>query len=140
MKAINPFAVLGVEVNATREEIEAAHKRLVRKHHPDRHAHRGPDAQEQAARRTVELNEAHDLLTDPERAAAHRRAIARAREAGIDVGRAADVGGPVIDTPRDEDTRQALRERKEMAARGTTGGRRQGHTSFTAQKRRRWFG
>jgi curved DNA-binding protein CbpA len=48
-----PFEILGVSRHATRDEIEAAWRRLARKHHPDR----GGDVQQMAR-----INAARDAL------------------------------------------------------------------------------
>lgn len=54
----NYYEILGVEPDATPEQIKAAYKTLAQKMHPDK----GGDELE-----FVWLNEAHDVLSDPER-------------------------------------------------------------------------
>jgi curved DNA-binding protein len=59
------YKVLGVERTAEPEQIKKAFRRLARKHHPD--INKAPDA----AARMQELNEAHEVLRDPEKRAAY---------------------------------------------------------------------
>lgn len=59
------YQTLGVEKTATPAEIKTAYRRLARKYHPD--VSKEPDA----ARRMQEINEANDVLSDPEKRAAY---------------------------------------------------------------------
>jgi curved DNA-binding protein len=56
------YATLGVPRNATQAEIKKAYRRLARKHHPD--ANKNDPAAEQ---RFKEVNEANEVLSDPEK-------------------------------------------------------------------------
>ncbi len=56
------YSTLGVEKDADQDEIRRAFRRLARKHHPDVN----PDDPE-AAERFKEINEAHEVLHDPEK-------------------------------------------------------------------------
>ncbi len=67
------YAILQVDPQAEPEVIEAAYRRLSRKHHPD--VSDEPDA----ARRMRDLNEAYEVLSDP----ARRRAYDRRRPVGL---------------------------------------------------------
>jgi len=56
------YKILGVTKGATQEEITKAYKKLARKHHPD--LNQGDKKSEE---RFKELNEAHEVLKDPEK-------------------------------------------------------------------------
>ncbi len=55
------YSVLGVDRDASQEEIQKAYKKLARKYHPD--VNDDPDAEEQFK----QLNEAYEVLKDPEK-------------------------------------------------------------------------
>jgi curved DNA-binding protein len=59
------YKILGVERNASEDDIKKAFRRLARKHHPD--VSKAPDAQV----RMQELNEAYEVLRDPEKRTAY---------------------------------------------------------------------
>lgn len=56
------YATLGVQRTATAKEIHAAFRKLARKHHPDVN-----QGDKQAEARFKEINEAHEVLGDPEK-------------------------------------------------------------------------
>ncbi|MDR1686451.1 MAG: J domain-containing protein [Desulfovibrio sp.] len=56
------YKILGVEKNASADEINRAYKKLARKHHPD--LNQGDKKSEE---RFKDLNEAHEVLKDPEK-------------------------------------------------------------------------
>jgi len=56
------YKILGVNKNATDKEIKSAYRKLARKHHPDVNPN-DPKAEE----RFKEINEAHEVLGDPEK-------------------------------------------------------------------------
>jgi molecular chaperone DnaJ len=60
----DPYSVLGVSRQANADEIKAAFRRLAREHHPDRNPN---DAS--AEQRFREINEAYQVLSDPNRRA-----------------------------------------------------------------------
>ncbi|KWT82827.1 MULTISPECIES: DnaJ C-terminal domain-containing protein [unclassified Variovorax] len=77
------YQALGVERNATEEEIRKAYRKLARKYHPD--VSKEPDAD----RRMREINEANDVLRDKEKRAAYDALadqIAQGRYAGAGPG------------------------------------------------------
>lgn len=76
------YKVLGVERTATEDAIKKAFRKLARQHHPD--ISKASDAQA----RMQEINEAHEVLRDPERRAAYDR-----------VGQGAKAGQPFQPPP-----------------------------------------
>jgi molecular chaperone DnaJ len=61
------YEVLGVERNASNDDLKAAFRRLARQYHPD--VNKAPDAEE----RFKEINEAYAVLSDADRRAAYDR-------------------------------------------------------------------
>ena len=56
------YALMGVQTNASKQEIQAAYRGLVMKHHPDRN----PEAQKkEAARMFQRVQQAYSILRDP---------------------------------------------------------------------------
>src|SRR5690554_6636832 len=64
MKFIDYYKVLDISKNATADEIKKAYRKLARKYHPDRN----PNDKE-AQRKFQEVNEANEVLSDPEKRA-----------------------------------------------------------------------
>ena len=62
------YKALGLERDASAEDIKRAYRKLVRKHHPD--VNTGPDA-EMNERKFKEIGEAYEVLQDPEKRAAY---------------------------------------------------------------------
>src|SRR6476659_2096990 len=62
MDFIDYYQVLGVNKNATENEIKKAYRKLARKHHPDLN----PNDKE-ANKRFQQINEANEVLSDPEK-------------------------------------------------------------------------
>src|SRR4029078_8988489 len=62
MAFIDYYQVLGVNKNATEEEIKKAYRKLARKYHPDLN----PNDKE-ANKKFQQINEANEVLSDPEK-------------------------------------------------------------------------
>lgn len=62
MAYIDYYKILGIERSATQDDIKKAYKKLARKYHPDLNPN-DPDAH----RKFQEINEAHEVLGDPEK-------------------------------------------------------------------------
>jgi curved DNA-binding protein len=56
------YKILGISRNASDKEIKQAYRRLARQHHPDRNPN-----DNRAEERFKEINEAHEVLTDPDK-------------------------------------------------------------------------
>lgn len=59
---LDAYDVLGVRPGATQEELRAAHRTLVRRHHPDL---ADADHREEATRRMQQINVAYGLVRNP---------------------------------------------------------------------------
>ena len=62
MDFIDYYKILGVDKSASEAEIKSAYRKLARKHHPDLN----PNDKE-AHKRFQQINEAHEVLSDPEK-------------------------------------------------------------------------
>jgi curved DNA-binding protein len=69
------YAIMGVERDATQDQIKRAYRKLARKYHPD--VSKEPDAEE----RFKEVGEAYEVLKDPEKRAAYDQ-LGRGWQAG----------------------------------------------------------
>ena len=61
MASLNYYAVLGVEVQASQEVIKKAYRQLALQYHPDRN-----QGNRQAEQKIREINEAYEIIGDPE--------------------------------------------------------------------------
>jgi uncharacterized membrane protein YkvA (DUF1232 family) len=59
----NPYRILGVSNNATRDEIKKAYKKLAIQYHPDKVHHLGDEFKDLAEKRFKEIQEAYNILT-----------------------------------------------------------------------------
>src|SRR6201999_4338354 len=62
MDFIDYYKVLGINKNASADEIKTAYRKLARKHHPDLN----PNDKE-ANKKFQQINEANEVLSDPEK-------------------------------------------------------------------------
>jgi len=58
----DPFGVLGISPGASKQEIQAAYRKIVQQYHPDKVAHLGPELQDLAKEKFVEIQNAYDYL------------------------------------------------------------------------------
>lgn len=58
------YEILGVDRNATEEEIKKAYRRLAKKYHPDLNP-----GDKEAEQKFKEINEAYEILSDPQKRA-----------------------------------------------------------------------
>jgi hypothetical protein len=87
-----PYEVLGVARDASPKQIKKAFYALVKRWHPDRN----PDNKDECTKRLVEINEAYEILKDPEQRAAHDKFGFKARGLGA-AKQHREGGGPSID-------------------------------------------
>ena len=63
------YEVLGVDRNATLDQIKAAYRKLAIKYHPDKHVDDSPEDKKAAEEKFKEAAEAYDVLSDEKKKA-----------------------------------------------------------------------
>jgi hypothetical protein len=112
---VTHYDVLGVRRTATQAELRAAYLRLVRDHHPDRHATSPPEVRAAAEQRMRQLNEAWQAVGDHERRKHYDESIDRVPRAavvdadGATTWRPFDVGPDEVDDRLDDSHRSPPR-------------------------------
>lgn len=84
------YQTLGVDRSATEKEIKTAYRKLARQWHPDLHTEKDKDSAEEKFKK---INEAYEVLSDPEKRARYDRLGANWRS-GQDFSPPPDMGGP----------------------------------------------
>ncbi|MGI5863133.1 MAG: DnaJ domain-containing protein [Myxococcales bacterium] len=74
------YDVLGVPRTATQEQIRFSYRALAARYHPDKH--QGNPLQELAAEKLARINEAYEVLSDPQRRTAYDASLDAARSRG----------------------------------------------------------
>jgi DnaJ-class molecular chaperone len=87
-----PYKVLGIARDASPEQVKKAFYTLVKKWHPDRN----PDNKDECTERLKEINEAYEILRDPEQRAAYDKYGFSARGLGA-AKHQREGGGPSIE-------------------------------------------
>jgi len=59
----DPYTILGVSPGASRKEIQSAYRRAAQEYHPDKVSHLGPELQQLAKKKFMEIQEAYERLS-----------------------------------------------------------------------------
>ena len=86
----DPYKVLGVSPGASQDEIKKAYRQMAKKYHPDLHPN-DPNAN----KRMNEINEAYDMLTNPEKYEAKKaqQQYQQSRQSGYGYSQGHQYGG-----------------------------------------------
>jgi hypothetical protein len=118
---VSLYDVLGVEPDATDEELRRAYRRLARTYHPDRHAGEADDVRVWAEARMREITHAWHELGDPERrrrydlSSHQRRGGATVAPESAHVWQPFDLGDDVVDDRLDDSRRRPPRGGRAVA-------------------------
>ena len=59
---MDPYKTLGIDPNASDEEVKKAYRNLVKKYHPDRYAQAPKEVQQQASEKAKQINAAYEAI------------------------------------------------------------------------------
>ena len=113
------YKLLEIARSASPEEIKQAYRSLAQQYHPDKTAHLGIELREAANRKMMELNEAFDALSDPQRRREYDLELMKAEEkvpAPPPPPSAAPSGGAKSDFWREIERIEAERAAADQAA------------------------
>ena len=82
------YEVLGVDKNASEDEIKRAYKKLARKYHPDMNP-----GDKEAEEKFKEINEANEVLSDPEKKARYDQFGFAGTDPNYGAGQSGGFGG-----------------------------------------------
>lgn len=83
---VDYYRLLGLERNASEEEIKRAYRRLVALYHPDRAGELSPEVREEFAEVMILLNKAKEILLDPVKRSEYDRMLEGEVSEGVIVG------------------------------------------------------
>lgn len=67
----NYYEILGVDKNASDDDIKSAYRRLAKKYHPDLYSTKSDEEKKSAEEKFKEINHAYQVLSDPQKKAAY---------------------------------------------------------------------
>ena len=68
---LNCYQILGIDKNATLEEIKKAYHKLALQWHPDKWVNKSQEEKKQSEEKMKQINEAYEVLSDPKKRKAH---------------------------------------------------------------------
>jgi hypothetical protein len=105
------YTLLGVERNASSDEIKRAYRQQMNRYHPDRYVNASVDEQDYASRRSQQINEAYRVLSDFAARTAYTRQLSGGQAAG-----ASRITPPPPAAPRDHQAELYNQAQEHMAA------------------------
>ncbi|XP_057392230.1 dnaJ homolog subfamily C member 7 isoform X2 [Balaenoptera acutorostrata] len=93
------YKILGVDKNASEDEIKKAYRKRALMHHPDRHSGASAEVQKEEEKKFKEVGEAFTILSDPKKKTRYDSGQDLDEE-GMNMGGLDFPGGPVVGTLR----------------------------------------